>query len=1470
METSPSLHGTAEQQHLGQWGSVRGRPSPSRGLSGFGTGGDQACVGGGSPAGNSGSIGPLLGRLLPAGQGRQEVLDSSVDGHRVVDGVAVDVGLLNLGAGGWHAHVVEVEEVMATSSLHLCALVETHLAFGSSFGTTSRVSVSSYSRQVVDLTTRCGGVALAVLRTGTSPVVRVEVLTEQCSRLADVAWFRVTLASSVMPLFVAVFYLPPETADSLCRRPAECRNVECARVHPIRAVEELSATAAMLSRDGIVVVLGDGNASVPQWLRAAGLHTTASTVARGLAMYNIVVGGEDGLVLVNAAEGAVQATRRDPHHRHLSQLDWVLCSRHHDATVSRLDIDADASFSDHFLLSTRVTVRRRPRQEQLLPAERRARERQVVAESEGVLQSVRDMSVAARQWKARARLTGRDGVGGVELAQRREAFRAEVVQCWQPCVDDDVRVWMPYEQQVEQFYRLSVKHGVVLPLRDRGARRAARAVLDAESPSLEPEWSVVADRVRVVRRRLATLLVKEDTVDIVGRREAMAEEVEELKAELKLLRHRLRGFSRQLRAVTRSKKWTELRTAVAQQRHQLAADLVSAMVADHDTFVVHRRGCKHGDGELQPELSERVEALWRWWSELSDRYQPPDVCGEQEDGDEGEGDGDADLMVSEGRFPELSQPVSVDEVKEALRSRKGKAAGTGVPMCELKAWACSEELLQVVADFLSDVFLGHVSIPELWTQLTMHPIPKPGLDPNLPSSCRCIALGDTLGRVLQTVVTRRLLLCVKQYGLLHPSQGGFVLDSSNEFVVWSSHVVLEQCRRRGVPVWQLFVDVRRAFGSCRHKHVLQALRDVGIGGAMFGFIKQWLKQTTIMTCNGAIALMPIAVLSGLAEGNCFSPILWALFLDPLARRIADVCSADTVPVVAGQLWPMDNFADDMSMLLTSREQLDVVVAELESFATERHLEINLNKGKTEVMYRTPLDAHGVRLRTRVVDRVNRDVTSGHGGVRLRFGDTPVVQTVVYGHLGRQVHADGGRDSRVEHMAMVRRRLGMWRHRMARGGVRDMPPDLGRLLLITRVRASWTYGMAMWADSTAVRELGMLDMQIQKHVILRSRYLSDSVVQAVLGVRSAEAEWHASIIRLALQLAALPDDHARRGILEALWREWQDCVDSGDEVENEVLRKHSWWGRLHAVLVLMDETEDSEEVGVESPYAVTGVQWVEDMAFVVDTSNDAAERHERLGDMKRNAMLVIEWWDWRRNCMETNSKVALAATAELLNGPLAEAPFVSYPRSKANMLRVRLRGGTRHVLRLFQHVVLQCPWCGHGDMTVPHLLRDCVAWSVHRERMREAVKPVAVAAGMMPANVRTERAFVDASEFWSQQWYLLMVGAPVSKYLLRGPMFVVAQQGRAKTKLGPVRVPGVIRSAYGEVLRVAGVTLCKIVEETQRHFGVRAFELDEVMFEAKMSQEGTSGKRRRRRGGRRRRRRNRKAGNQTGRQQAATS
>ena len=1363
----------------------------------------------------------LTAPVEPLMQGR----DVMVGG--VADKLVVRLGAVNLGSGGWSSNCAWVEQVLLGGACDLVAMCETHLRFGSSYCAADDVCVVSYARQVKVLHHAWGGVALAArrdaggkLRVGGRAVSRIATVKEFCSKWADIGCFQVDLVDVDRPLYVVVVYLPPVSSDSVCKD--DCGAVNCPLVHVSLAIAELALTVSTLLKRGLVVVTGDLNAIPPVELLEDGLYFTADTRRRGAVLYDALVRLGPRLELVNCIGGKASGTRRDPTSDvgRETVLDWMLAQSGGGMTVASFAVRSDMACSDHHLLLATLEVVRGQRCPRLSVEQQLAAEVAAVDASDGVLMQQRLAHVSEVKW----RLCDTRGVDPSELCRRREAVRRELEAWWRERRGDQSGgedQWPAFREQMVVYHASLVRHKLVEPPRNPAERRRLKLVRQQLGAVPGGVPVTLAKSTRKLQWALSSALRKLRGSNLDSRRAAAQAKVDELRASLKVLFRQWRACSRQVRARARAQRLVELRRAIALGKHQVAADIVSAMAGDHDAHNVSSAGRGH------KRVEACVDNLCKWMEEIRGRFQPMDVRGRSGD------DVVPPVPVGDGvvdRFPELNVRFTVEEVAAAMVKLRAAAAGSGVPMVELREWRRSPELLGVITEYLSDVFTGVLSIPVEFTQVIMTPIVKPGQDPSLTSSYRTLSYGDTLGRVLQALITKRLMYCIKRHRLLHQSQGGFVLDSSNELVMWHTDVVLETCCRQGKEVYQLFVDIRRAFTSTRFSDIVSACERVGITGIMLRFVRNWLVQSTITMVDGSLRLAPIAVLSGCPEGLCFAPVLWCIFMDPLLARIAEVCSVGNVPVVAGEPCAQEGFADDLSIFTTDRAQLDVVVDVLEKFAEERHLELNLSAGKTEVMYRRPLNSALTGIRRR-----RWDIVMENDGIQLSVCGRIINQVDRYSHMGRRVHARGGRQALKAHLSHVKSCIGMWHHRLARGGMRDMPPELGRIMVLTRVRASWKYGVAVWATAAAIKQLAVQDMKLQKCAVLRSRYLPNPAVHALMGVRSVEAEWHFAVVSLALQLASLPDHNIRRRALYATMMEWRECVQPGlkDVNVSAAALPHVWWTRLHAVLALMDCTEAVPETDPKSPYKTTGVCWVEDMAFVVDANNDVDERQRRLKNMRKFVGIVVEWWDCRRNREEVRVRPSLLEVEDLLSGPLAEAPFMSYPRTVDNMLRVQLRGGMRTVLRLFADVgAVQCPWCGCANMTVPHLLRDCAVWAPHRQLMREKVKSIAVALKLMDPWVMTKAEHVDVSQYWSQQWYLLMVGASVDKTLIRGPVFNLASQGRAHFKTKRVVVRGDVRQAYGEVLRVMGMTLTTIIHETQKHFGIRRFDLDEVYVEVK--------------------------------------
>lgn len=158
-----------------------------------------------------------------------------------------------------------------------------------------------------------------------------------------------------------------------------------------------------------------------------------------------------------------------------------------------------------------------------------------------------------------------------------------------------------------------------------------------------------------------------------------------------------------------------------------------------------------------------------------------------------------------------------------------------------------------------------------------------------------------------------------------------------------------------------------------------------------------------------------------------------------------------------------------------------------------------------------------------------------------------------------------------------------------------------------------------------------------------------------------------------------------------------------------------------------------------------------------------------------------------------------------------------------MIRVFACGGTAYMFD-YRHAKedFMCPWCGDHRFTVVHLVRDCVKWAPHRQVVRERVKEIAAAKGMMKEDQPTDSDAVDHNVVLADQWYRLTMGATTTYTFFRTALFgpvtkpATSKNGRRNTATTVVRQQ---RPVYHRVLNITGAFLQQIVVATQQHLGV---------------------------------------------------
>ena len=119
----------------------------------------------------------------------------------------------------------------------------------------------------------------------------------------------------------------------------------------------------------------------------------------------------------------------------------------------------------------------------------------------------------------------------------------------------------------------------------------------------------------------------------------------------------------------------------------------------------------------------------------------------------------------------INLPFSMRELKRAINSKKQSATGVDeISYVMLKH--LGDENLEVILHLLNSSWTNG-EIPESWSRSIIVPILKPGKPSTSATSYRPVALTSHLSKILETMVSKRLIWFLEWQNILSTSQSGF-------------------------------------------------------------------------------------------------------------------------------------------------------------------------------------------------------------------------------------------------------------------------------------------------------------------------------------------------------------------------------------------------------------------------------------------------------------------------------------------------------------------------------------------------------------------------------------------------------------------------------------------------------------------------------------------------------------------------
>ena len=229
-----------------------------------------------------------------------------------------------------------------------------------------------------------------------------------------------------------------------------------------------------------------------------------------------------------------------------------------------------------------------------------------------------------------------------------------------------------------------------------------------------------------------------------------------------------------------------------------------------------------------------------------------------------------------------------------------------------------EETLQLLLKIFNNLWEGG-TIPPIWQQAIVVPIPKPDKDHSDPNNYRPISLTSCLCKTFEKLVNNRLVYYLESNNLLTDTQSGFRKQRCT-----TDHLVrLETWVREGLinreHVVAISFDLEKAYDTTWRHGILLDLYNIGLRGNLPKFIVKFLANRSFRVRVGTAMSETHTLENGVPQGSILSVTLFGIKINSITSCIN--------PAIDNSL-----FVDDFQIVCRSKSMRTI----------ERKLQLCLN------------------------------------------------------------------------------------------------------------------------------------------------------------------------------------------------------------------------------------------------------------------------------------------------------------------------------------------------------------------------------------------------------------------------------------------------------------------------------------------------------------------------------------------------
>src|SRR3569623_1347377 len=168
------------------------------------------------------------------------------------------------------------------------------------------------------------------------------------------------------------------------------------------------------------------------------------------------------------------------------------------------------------------------------------------------------------------------------------------------------------------------------------------------------------------------------------------------------------------------------------------------------------------------------------------------------------------------------------------------------------------------------------------------------------------------------VLNNRVKRWCEERNVLEDEQAGFRMGRSTVDQTFVLSELIRARRKKGLKTYCAFLDIKKAYDKIWRDGLWKRLIEFGITGKMWRVLHNLYMVVESCVLVGADRTEWFPLEAGLRQGCILSPILFAVFIDGLARVVK---TANTKQTLADLKVSILLFADDLVLIAHNRKEL---------------------------------------------------------------------------------------------------------------------------------------------------------------------------------------------------------------------------------------------------------------------------------------------------------------------------------------------------------------------------------------------------------------------------------------------------------------------------------------------------------------------------------------------------------------------